>query len=107
MTNKKNITLAICIVIAILEFIILQDVAEKIPESHEVIWQVVRNLGFSIVAVALFIITIGFPIFVVYYVNRCIQTWRQDKKYRKAQKQILDDPVHWPGHHKSTEKKKD
>jgi high-affinity nickel permease len=103
MTNKKNIALAICIVIAILEFIILQDIAEKLPESHEVIWQAVQNLGFGIVAVALFIIAIGLPVFVVYYVNSYIQTWRKGRKYRKAQKQILDDPVHWPGHHKSKE----
>ncbi len=105
MTNKKNVALVICIVIAILEFILLQDIAEKLPESHEVIWQMVQNLGFIIVAIALFVIAIGLPAFVMYYVNKRIQTWRQDRKYQKAQKQILDDSVHWPGHHKSEEQK--
>jgi len=107
MTNKTNIALAICVIIAILEFIILQDITEKFPQSREVIWQGVKNLGFIAIAVALFMTIIGLPIIGVYYASCRIKTWRWNMKYRKVQKQILDDPVHWPGHHKATEKKKD
>lgn len=107
MKNKTNIALVIFVIIAILEFIFLQDITEKIPQSREVIWRGVKNLGFGTIVVALFIAIIGLPIIVVYYVSRCIKSRRWDRKYLKAQKQILDESLHWPGHHKATEKKKD
>ena len=108
MKNKTNIALAIFVIIAILEFIFLKDIAEKLPESREVIWQEVKNLGFAITfTVASFIIMIVLPVIAVGYASCRIKSWRWHRKYRKAQKKILDDPVHWPGHNKTTENNKD
>jgi|SRR3989304_8843437 len=110
MKNKTNIALAIFVIIAILEFMLLQGVIGKYPELRGVIWQEVKDLGFAIIIVSLgitiMITMMGLPIIAVYYVSRCIKTWRWHRKYRKTQKQILDDPVHWPGHRKATEEKK-
>jgi hypothetical protein len=99
MLNKKNIVLVVFVIIAILEFMLIQGIVGKHPELREIIWQEVKNLGFAITFTALgIIIMIALPIFIVVYLSCRIQTWICHRKYQKAQKQILDDPVLWPGH---------
>jgi len=103
MKSKTNIALAIFVIIAILEFIFLKDIYEELPESREMIWRGVYSLGFVAICI-IFFITI---IMALGYTIAHIKTWLRYRKYKKTQKQILDDPVHWPSHHKVTEEKKD
>jgi hypothetical protein len=96
--NKTNIAFTIFVIIAILEFIFLKDIYEELPESREMIWRGIYSLGFVTICI-IFFITI---IMALGYTIARIKTWLWHRKYQKAQKRILDDPVHWPGHHKAT-----
>jgi len=96
----RNKVIWIAVIVAVLEFMLLQIIIDELPESKEIIWGAAKNLIFVLFTIAIFVGMVIAISGLSIYTWRRINDYRRCRKYKKTQKQILDDPVHWPGHRK-------